>query len=724
MTDSTPARRSGRQRVPTQKLKDDVFETLKLVLSSDSEDEEILQQQLLVEDDSDDFPENQVAEDLDDEDEDESLAEDSPDGSEILTPVEVYEDAHSYASTDSASPGVPQAARRKPIERNVHKDVNVHSRGMPENPLKQDYTRSIIKLFSGEGEKDIFHIVKAKDQWAADPTLPKRRNMRHGISYTDDQRQMEATIGWDWYYDQGGRETFTTRQNVQNLTVDEAQPYSQITRHGDQEFVIGPYEKQKRYSLAPAQTLGLDEAWRTPEDQEPHPKRRRHGWILNVGTCVKCLDWAPIQDGNVQYLAVATAKTANSPRSSTSDPPAFTPLPAPSVLQLWTFPTLGSQENIERPYVHSHLCSDWGETKQLKWCPVPRKARSSPSDAHIGLLAVICGDGHTRVLDIRIDPNQGLGTFAKYHGSGFAAPPPAGNVSTCLAWLSSTDLAIGYSNGHLAIYDICPSARSIPSDTADRNVPRESSTIHQEEPVPWLSMPLHTTYIMSLSSAYPTHPALLTSISLAGYLRLTSLVAPKTDYVLSARTRSPPTSLAYCDSLMSVVGTEESSETIKLWGLRCFYASFQCAKLPAPPGPGNGTVDAGRCHSTIATGSADGSVMVTNPMRKVLGRKQSGYQQCIFKHEWRPATTVQTSEENLGRRRGLSRITEGYKAEKVNLLLRNNFGKTNETAPITTIYEEETAVTALAWNSNLPYGGWLAVGWGSGLVRVQDVAID
>ena len=323
-------------------------------------------------------------------------------------------------------------------------------------------------------------------------------------------------------------------------------------------------------------------------------------------------------------------------------------------------------------------------------------------------------------------------------------------VTTCLTWLSATDLAIGYSNGALGIYNIYPcslhlslpnsqakNSASIGSEHPDpapepNSFPEEAYATDSESSNPklpspggynlsdaanakfrpWLILQLHPTYILSLTTAYPTHPALLISSSSSGNMRLTSLRAPTTDYVLSARTRTPPSSFAYCDSLLSVVAPEETSETLRLWGLRFFYGSVACGKLGSAPGPGQGVVDVGKCHSSIAAGGVDGSVIVTNPMRKVLGSRSAGWQQVVFKHEW-------VRRPGQGPRQGMSRITEGYKGEKV------NFGvKTKDSVAESTIYEEETAVTALSWNPNNPWcGGWLAVGWGSGLVRIQDMAI-
>lgn len=128
-------------------------------------------------------------------------------------------------------------------------------------------------------------------------------------------------------------------------------------------------------------------------------------------------------------------------------------------------------------------------------------------------------------------------------------------------------------------------------------------------------------------------------------------------------------------------------------------------------------MDVGKCHSSIAAGGADGSVIVTNPMRKALGRKELGWQQVVFKHEW-----VRRPEQ--GPRQGISRVTEGYKGETVDLGVKYSSANSKDNGTESTIYEEETAVTALGWNPNdSGCGGWLAVGWGSGLVRIQDMAV-
>lgn len=774
MAQTNSVRKSGRQRVPNKKYTGDAFEGLD-ILHSDSEVDIEALQHLQDSKNDEDFPEDHV----DANEDEESLADEVSDGSAILTPEEEYEDAYSYASSDpeeSQLRGTSKGHKRKPRDYVSNQYANVHSRGMLENPMRTDHERSRVKLFSGSDVEDVLHIVRSRDQWAADPTLPRRGNMYPQVSHTDEKRQMEATVGWDWYYNQGGRELFAEKQNVHILSLEEGATYVPKPTHSSHSFLMGPYGRQKLFTLALSQSLGLEEAWDIASGSSVlnlggsrSSKRRRLGWMLNVGTRVRCLDWAPNHDSGTQYLALAVAKASISARAATpTEAPAFTPsCPAPSSVQIWAFDASANSMGCTRPpELQQVLCTEWGEITQLKWCPVPRARRNEDAlgKISIGLLAGIWGDGCARVLDVQLEKGQGANsTYLKVQSAAFSASSglllladeeqEMKPVATCLTWLSATDLAIGYSNGALEVYNIyshsaLPKSHSnnssdlgarppIPSPAEPNSLPAAANAsiagsqspslaspgsydlvdaMNHSNVGPWLSLQLHPTYILSLITAYPTHPALLVSSSLSGNLRLTSLRAPTTDYVFSMRMQMPPSSLAYCDSLLSVVAPEEGSETLRVWGLRSFYSSLACGKLESAPGPGHGIVDVGRWHSSIAAGGADGSVVVTNPMRKALGRKDAGWQQIVFKHEWvrRPAQ---------GARQGTSRITEGYKGEKVIFGMKEG-GKSKDSVAESTIHEDETAVTALRWNPNdSGCGGWLAVGWGSGLVRIQDMAI-
>ena len=426
MAETNPVRKSGRQRVPNKKYTIDAFEGLD-ILSSDSEVELEILQQLQDSKNDDDFPEDHV----DGNEDEESIADDGSDGSAILTPEEEYEDAHSYASSDPEVPdlrGTPKGHKRKPRDYRSRQDVNVHSRGMFENPLRADHERSRIKLFAGSDVDDMLHVVRSRDQWAADPTLPCRGNMCHQVSHTEEKRQTEATVGWDWYYYQGGRELFAEKQKLRTLSSEEGVACVPKPPHSSHSFLMGPYGGQKIFTLEPSKTLSLEEAWDTASGSSKQnlegfrsSKSRRRGWMLNVGTRVRCLDWAPNHYGDTQYLALAIAKASTSPSVTTPiEAPAFTPsCLAPSTVQIWAFDASDSAMDSTRPpELQQVLCTEWGEITQLKWCPVPRAPRNEDAlgKVSVGLLAGIWGDGCARVLDVQLEKGQGANTiYRKCH---------------------------------------------------------------------------------------------------------------------------------------------------------------------------------------------------------------------------------------------------------------------------------------------------------------------
>lgn len=420
MAQISAVRKSGRQRIPNKKYTIDAFEGLD-ILNSDSEGDLEALQQLQESNNDIDFAEHLV-----DGNEDEgSLADGVSDGSAVLTPEEEYEYAESYASPDPEDRGLHNTSishRGKPTEQSSARDADVHSRGMIENLMKTDQEKSRIRLFAGSGIEDIVHITRSRDQWAADPTLPSREKMCHRVSHTVEKRQMEATVGWDWYYDQGGREAFAEKQKVRTLSVEEGGAYLSSATDSSLNFLMGPYGRQQVFTLGLSQSLDLEEAWDTAFGSSKQGlegfrscKRRRLGWMMNVGTRVRCLDWAPNHHGDTQYLALAVAKAPTStPPAMPREAPAFTPsCPTPSGVQIWAFDASNSPMGSTRPpELQQVLCTEWGEINQLKWCPVPRATRNEDALGRIpiGLLAGIWGDGCARVLDVQLEKGQGAVT--------------------------------------------------------------------------------------------------------------------------------------------------------------------------------------------------------------------------------------------------------------------------------------------------------------------------
>jgi hypothetical protein len=81
-------------------------------------------------------------------------------------------------------------------------------------------------------------------------------------------------------------------------------------------------------------------------------------------------------------------------------------------------------------------------------------------------------------------------------------------------------------------------------------------------------------------------------------------------------------------------------------------------------------------------------------------------------------------------RPGMSRFHEGFKPEKIEVgnpkpsWKKAKTNKNEETGNGEAVFEEEQAVATIDWNPNAPCAGIVAMGWGSGIVRVQDLAYD
>ena len=224
---------------------------------------------------------------------------------------------------------------------------------------------------------------------------------------------------------------------------------------------------------------------------------------------------------------------------------------------------------------------------------------------------------------------------------------------------------------------------------------------------PFFYQMFHQSYILNIASAYPDHPHLLTTSSMDGYMRLVDLRNPTTDTVLATRCRNMARSLEYHEPLQSIVAPDEN-DFVRAFPLRRFFTSIHFAKVEGYII----SMAVGKFHTCVLIGCADGSVIATNPIRRVLNNKSQPYQQKIFQHEW------------TRKGGGMSRFTEGYKLETPNLMRSLAQEKNHkDNAPHATVHEEESGITQLAWNPNLRCGGWAAVGTGCGLLRVEDLAV-
>ncbi|KAI9810776.1 MAG: hypothetical protein M1832_001211 [Thelocarpon impressellum] len=266
-------------------------------------------------------------------------------------------------------------------------------------------------------------------------------------------------------------------------------------------------------------------------------------------------------------------------------------------------------------------------------------------------------------------------------------------------WLSSSHVAVGCANGFVGVWDI------------SRHL-RPSSAPVPAEPRPFFYHLLHQTYILDITSCYPSHPDMIATSAMDGFVRLTSIRAPDTDMVWAPRSRVGPAVLAWDDAVQCVLAAEDNG-TIRAFMRRRFFKGLAVAR----PAAMVTSLSAGTGHPSMMAGTVDGVVMVSNPLRRVLRdrNRTRGLQQTWFTH---------TYSRKGG---GISRFTEGFALE-VPYLHSTTEGeakidRASDGRLLLTIHEERTAVSQVSWNPNVEVGGWAAAGMASGLVRIADLAL-
>lgn len=432
MADDIPARRSARGRVPNKKYSTEAIEILNDILNSGS-DAEVEPPPEPDTSEDEDFRSDAVVEESEAAEDIASESDAGSDGSGIPTPVEEFEDALSYADPNDlhdlgAGPEPLEnmfthtgLGGSKRINRKRNPDSHLHFRGVP-GTEKDNSKASHIKSLIGTDLAELQNFSLTRDRWTQDSTLPTRKSDTQdkggmGFPFGLEKRNEEATAEWNWYHDRGGKEAMRRTQRTQGLDTLQIPEYLPRS-HPDHSFLMGPYGSQKLCSLKDGEVASLEKLWcqTAPQGEEDsvqrNPRRRKKGWMLNIGSKIQCLEWAPGHVGKTQYLALAP--TYNPPAKLRA-PTAFEPSePYPACIQLWAFSSFeepyqtDSMNTDEPPQLVQLLCTNWGAPRQFRWCPVPRAFpnESQEEKIFVGLLAGVWSDGYVRVLDLQLEKNN------------------------------------------------------------------------------------------------------------------------------------------------------------------------------------------------------------------------------------------------------------------------------------------------------------------------------
>ncbi|KAH7077913.1 hypothetical protein BKA63DRAFT_509296 [Paraphoma chrysanthemicola] len=610
-----------------------------------------------------------------------------------------------------------------------------------------------LKDLFGPKKEDLKQILLTRDHWTPQETLPLRGDggLRRSFFENVEARAKENETTRKWYADTG-RAAFSSMQQEEDLTAEKAAAYMVTAGSDALNVLLGPVDTPQLRTMKKSSYINVAE----PFGQ----KKNRRGWMLSLGSRIQDAQWAANEDGNTQHLAVAVEQKPTSgpqpkPMENPKAPAFSATKPFPASVQIWAFEAGadGELDSSREPRLELVICTDWGAPKQLRWCPVAMTASAKTPDeeneqhsVHAGLLAGIWSDGRVRLLDVSYvkDKEQANRTqYVRIAQAAFDVPFPQ-TVPTCLKWLSGTTIAVATAIGTLAIWTL--SAKVLTPNAV------------QSPPKPWFYQQISDTYILTLSSGWPSQPQFISISTADGFARLFDIRTPNADTTASIRGRTLCITQDWHEQTQSFIAPDEYY-MLKHNPIRRYYHNLYSMRAESSIT----RVASSPVHPGILIGGADGRVEASNPIGRITNYKIIPWQQTWFKHEWRgpvkemiiqpPSADVEMSEggpvgettdmqdasndkvtdQNTSSKtvpqsilqEPLARITEGYKAFQPGIQhsVTSKKAANPEIGKGITIYEEASAITVLAWNPNLKFGTWAVAGMGDGLLRVEDIGV-
>ena len=610
-----------------------------------------------------------------------------------------------------------------------------------------------LKDLFGPGNEDLKPILATRDYWYSQETMPLRQSggLKRSFFENQDARDKDVQTTRRWYAD-SGRSAFARGQKSRRLSAEDGKSYLTNPGPDSLNMLLGTINDPRLLSLKKHAFINVGEPFKEGSV--------RRGWLFNLGSRVREAQWAADEESSTQYLAVAVEQNppGRQPKPlENPNAPAFSATKRYSAsIQIWGFEATedGELDSSKTPRLEIVICTDWGAPRHFRWCLAQAVDGSELSDdeesVHIGLLAGIWSDGRLRILDVHIpksDRNTTEPLYLHYSQAAFDISFPH-TIPTCLHWLSGTTLAVGTAAGTVAIWTLTRPDTFTSVETKDHN------------PKPWFYQQLADTYILTISSGWPSQPHFL-SISIAdGFARLFDLRSPHADSTASIRGRTLCLTQAWHEQTQSFAMPDEHY-ILKHNPIRRYYHNLYTMRSESSIT----RIATSPVHPGVLIGGAEGNVEASNPIGRITNYKIIPWQQKWFMHEWRrpveqlvvkpaapgedtemveggpveppldPATandnsaaTSESASNNIPQSilsQPLVRITEGYKATQPGIQHSITSKKvTNpEVGKGLTIYEEQSAITALAWNPNLKFGTWAVAGMGSGLLRVEDVGV-
>ncbi|EMR11136.1 hypothetical protein PNEG_00732 [Pneumocystis murina B123] len=385
------------------------------------------------------------------------------------------------------------------------------------------------------------------------------------------------------------------------------------------------------------------------------------GYIIHAGFPIWGLDWCPGHLEGKQYLAVS-----GHPDYETHSTLLYATKPKKSAIQIWSF-LPGSNDGLcNNPQLEIFIFHAFGSVWDLKWCPLTSKI-----DGKLGFLAAIFGDGCARIFSIPLSNKTNETLYMKLEQVKLSLKIHDTRC-TCLCWISSNRIAIGASNGQICILDL---------EKKDPNIPI-------------ISFFAHSSYIRNIASCSPSYPNLLISSAYDCTVKITDIRDPLGDIAFIQRQRAMNFILQWWDELSCIILSDN------MCGLRfIFFQTLQSSNHIISLDGTLWAVAMSPVHPFVAVAGADGTISIVNFIRKTFSKLR---QPLSIRRIYQLSVNYQDMSYLL---------VESFKPEKYQKINSN---------PI--IFPPEIGITVASWNPTKKYGGWLASGSASGILRVEDLS--
>ncbi|KAF9053300.1 hypothetical protein BJ165DRAFT_1383711 [Panaeolus papilionaceus] len=456
-----------------------------------------------------------------------------------------------------------------------------------------------------------------------------------------------------------------------------------------------------------------------------------NSYLFNAGGPVWGLDWCPIHVDErsarsyTQYLAVGPFPS----HSHSPDIGRKVSRPSYACIQIWSLSSKEKPTRSKKPTPKSGeincemvLAIDSGPAFELKWCPLPShdKYDGKRETKKLGLLGGTFEDGS---FAIYVVPDPATLKSRSKSGSRphYVKLQPALRIeleeTSCWTfdWANSEVVAIGTTNGTIAVFNLAPYLKSITSPgtpTITDVLPTHYLSVHQSaiRALAWVKAP------PALPSGLPSVGQGPTVIASGGYDGMECMTDIRSGRgSVMNRTRDVINALHYSPFAGGPI-TMDHENTVKAYSASPSMLG-RGHSLLEPQGP-VWSVHASDFHPQLAVGAADGSCSTTNTLRSTRrGGTVPFFIYKIFQMDYNRHTKEFRMLDHFLPQESVDRPSATRNGKD------KGKGKDPYPPPSCGAWPPEVGVHRVVWNSGngLASCGLLAAGTSSGLCRVDWV---